>query len=179
MRKLAHEEIRRVDPSKISTIDRHPVCVLLENIRSAHNVGAILRSADGALAAEVILAGITPDGNHKGVNKSALGAQEFVPWRRCDDAVSVVKTLRTMGYTVAALELTDTPTTSDDLTSGNFPLCLVVGNELTGISDELLAECDLALEIPQFGAKQSLNVSVALGIALFDVVRRYRSLAAR
>jgi tRNA G18 (ribose-2'-O)-methylase SpoU len=179
MRKLAHEKIRRVDPSEISSIKRHPVCVLLENIRSAHNVGAILRSADGALAAEVILGGITPDGNHKGVNKSALGAQEFVPWRRCDDAVSAVRSLKTEGYTVVALELTDTPTTSNDLTSEDFPLCLVVGNEVTGISDDLLAECDLALEIPQYGAKQSLNVSVALGIALFDVVRRYRSLAAR
>ena len=87
--------------------------------------------------------------------------------------------LKTEGYTIVALELTDTPTTSNDLTSEDFPLCLVVGNEVTGISDDLLAECDLALEIPQYGAKQSLNVSVALGIALFDVVRRYRSLAAR
>lgn len=152
--------------------------VLLENIRSAHNVGSIFRSADALRIERIIVAGFTPDPDHKGVRKAALGAGDFVPWRRTDDAVQTVEQLAAQGHSIAALEITDSPTDPRSLSRERFPLLIIVGNEVEGVSDLLIERCDLALELPQYGAKQSLNVSVAAGVALYDVVRAYRSLSA-
>lgn len=155
---------------------RHPVAIVLENIRSAHNVGSILRTADALRLERVFCCGFTPDGSHRAVHKAALGAQDTVPWSHEQDAVSLVQRLRKEGYTIAALEITDTPSDASALTSSSFPICIVAGNEVTGVSDELIRECDLALELAQFGVKQSLNVSVATGVMLYDVIRSFRSL---
>jgi len=135
-----------------------------------------MRTADAILAREVILSGYSPDGNHKGVHKSALGAQDFVPWRQVENAVDEIHRLKQNGYTVAALEITDSPTVAADLPESAFPLCLVAGNEVAGVSDDTLNACDFAIELPQLGVKQSLNVSVAVGIMLFDLLRHYRNL---
>jgi len=176
MKKLAHDAIPRVAPANIGEVVRFPIVVLLEDIRSAHNVGAILRTADALLVREVLLAGITPGGDHKGVHKSALGAQDFVPWRRIESTTSEIKHLKTLGYTVAALEITDSPQPTESLLIGAYPICLVVGNEVAGISEATLNECDFALELPQLGVKQSLNVSIATAVMMFDLQRRYRTL---
>ena len=178
MRKLAHHQIPRLAESDIDSAERHPVVVLLENIRSAHNVGSIFRTADALRIDRIILSGFTPDPGHKGVRKSALGAGDFVPWSRTEDAAGSVQELAAEGYTVAALEITDTPTDPRSLSLKRFPLLMVVGNEVEGVSETLLARSDLALELPQYGINQSLNVSVAAGVALYDVVRTYRSLRA-
>ena len=176
MRKLAHAEIPRHRPEELAALARHPVVLVLEDIRSAHNVGSILRTADGLLLEEVILCGITPPGDHRSAFKASLGSEAFVPWRKETDTRAIISGLKASGYTIAALELTTHPTVAADLTPEQFPLALVAGNEVEGISDETLALCDLALEIPQYGAKQSLNVSVATAIAAHDIVRRYRLL---
>jgi tRNA G18 (ribose-2'-O)-methylase SpoU len=176
MRKLSSEQISRLAADELHAADRYPVVVILENIRSAYNVGAIFRTADAALVRRILLAGFTPDPSHRGVRKSALGAGEFVPWERASNARDAARRLADEGYTIAALEITDTPTDPRSIDRSHFPLAVVVGNEVDGVSDAVLADCDLALELPQFGAKQSLNVSVAAGVALYDVVRAYRSL---
>ncbi len=110
------------------------------------------------------------------MHKAALGAQETVPWSRVPDAAGLIQSLRNSGHTLAAVEITDTPTQPGDLTLARFPLVLVVGNEVHGVSVQALSLCDIAIEVPQYGAKHSLNVSVALGIVGYDVVRRWHKL---
>lgn len=173
MRKLKHEEIKRCSLDELALKDRYPFSVLLENIRSAQNVGSILRTADAVRAARVTMAGVTPDGEHKGVHKSALGAQDAVPWETSPSALSAVESARENGITIIALELTDQPTRLAEISEDIFPALLMVGNELSGLSAELLELADFALEIPQYGFKQSLNVSVATGIALYGLLDLY------
>ena len=109
--------------------------------------------------------------------KTALGAQDFVPWTQSVDPAQTIRDYKKKGYIIAALEITDSPTQVDELSMSHFPLLLIAGNEVNGVSDEIMNLCDLSLEIPQYGAKQSLNVSVAVGIALFNLVQRYRRFA--
>ncbi|MDA0875245.1 MAG: TrmH family RNA methyltransferase [Bacteroidetes bacterium] len=176
MRKLRHEEIHRPSPDELSGMGRHPVVLILDNIRSAHNVGSIVRTADALRLHEVVCCGFTPAADHRSVFKTSLGAEATVPWRHANRAVDVVKDLKASGYHVAALELTDAPRTADDVSLAAFPLALIAGNEVDGVSDALMGMCDSSMEIPQYGAKQSLNVAVAVGIAAHDLVRRYRIL---
>ena len=176
MRKLKHAEIPRIRPVALSGIERHPIAVVIENVRSAHNVGSILRTCDAALVDHVFVTGYTPAPDHPKVKKTALGAEEFLSWETAPNALDVVHALQARGTTVAVLEITDRPTRIEDLVADQFPLALVVGNEVTGVTDEVIAEADLALEIPQYGSKQSLNVAVAFGIAAMGVVERVRSI---
>jgi tRNA G18 (ribose-2'-O)-methylase SpoU len=136
----------------------------------------MLRTADAIRAEHVYLVGYTPDGDHRGVHKAALGAQDTVPWTKVPDSAVLLKNLRKEGRTLAAVEITDSSTSTSGLSLAHFPLALVVGNEVHGVSDEALGLCDLAIEIPQYGAKHSLNVSVALGIVGYEVVRRWHEL---
>ncbi len=176
MRKLQHDEIPRPDPESLEALPKHPITVVVDNVRSLYNVGSIFRTSDAARIEKVYLTGITGTPEHRGLHKTALGAQETVPWQYERNAADVLRDLRGKGYTLAVLEITDAPTHPDQIQTAHFPLCLVIGNELYGVSDDLVAMADLALEIPQYGAKQSLNVSVAYGIAVFDLVRKYQRL---
>lgn len=174
MRKLRHDEIPRPDPLEVELLRKHPISVVLDNVRSIHNVGSIFRTSDAALVEHLHITGITGTPDHPGVHKTALGAQDTVRWSYEADPVSVASRLRAEGYTIAVLEITSQPTSASHLNSTQFPLCLIVGNEVHGVSEGLIDLADIAIEIPQFGAKQSLNVSVAYGIAVFDLVRRFR-----
>lgn len=178
MRKLRHEEIPRASRAEILALPPHPITVIVDGVRSLYNVGALFRTADAARLERLILTGITGTPEHRGLHKTALGSQESVPWSHEADAVAVARRLRASGYTLAVLEITDAPTPTSHLRLDHFPLVLVVGNEVDGVQDALVALADLALEIPQFGTKQSLNVAVAFGIAAFDLVRHYRALCA-
>jgi tRNA G18 (ribose-2'-O)-methylase SpoU len=177
MRKLRREEMPRPSKAELDALPRHPVTGLLEHVRSIRNVGSIFRTADAARLRRLVLTGITGTPEHRKLRKTSLGAEESVPWKYEEEALPAARRLRSEGYAVAALEITDTPATADELTLESFPLCLVLGNELDGVSEPLLKEADHALSIPQFGHKHSLNVSVAFGIAAFDLVRHYRRLA--
>ncbi len=178
MRKLKHHQIPRPDPEALAALPRHPVSVLVDNVRSIYNVGSMFRTSDAARIEHLYLTGITGTPEHRKLHKTALGAQDTVPWSHHEDPHPVLQRLRAEGCTVAVLEITDAPTRTQEVSDDDFPLCLVVGNELHGVSDAIVEEADLALEIDQFGSKQSLNVSVAYGIAVFDLVRRYRKLTA-
>ncbi len=175
MRKLEHEEIPRLQPDNAADVQRHPIVAVADNVRSIHNVGSFFRSADGAWIEKMYLTGITGTPANRALHKTALGAQDTVPWSHDSDITRVLTALKKQGYRIVSLELTDSPTLVDDLDASHFPLALVVGNELTGVQPDVLALTDYALEIPQYGTKQSLNVSVAFGIALFDLVRLYRT----
>jgi tRNA G18 (ribose-2'-O)-methylase SpoU len=173
MRKLEHTEIVRPTLEELSRLDRFPIFVVLDDIRSAHNVGSILRTADAVRARHVYLCGVTPPGSHRGVHKSALGAQDAVPWSHHERAIDVVELLTSRGVRLVALEHTDASQGIETVQADAFPVALLLGNEVDGVSDELLQRSDSAIEIPQYGIKQSLNVSVAAGVALYGLLTRY------
>ena len=178
MRKLRHEEIPRFKPDESPEYDRHPVCAIIADVRSIHNVGAFFRTADGAWIEKLYLTGITGTPENRALHKTALGAQDTIPWEYVPQTREIVTRLKEQGYRILALELTNRPILFDALEMADYPIALIVGNEVTGIDQEILDLVDGAIEIPQYGTKQSLNVSVAFGIAVFDLVRHYRSLRA-
>lgn len=173
MRKLSHSEIKadRKDLTNINEFKRNPVYVICDSIRSIFNVGAIFRASDGAFIEKIFLCGYTPYPPRKEIEKVALGATLSVPWEYVKDPVEVVKRLKADGIKVCSLELTDKPKMVWDLKKEDFPLCLILGNEITGVAKELIDESDFSVELPMQGIKQSLNVSVATGIALYEMIR--------
>ena len=177
MRKLAHDEIasRRQTLEALHDVKRLPVSVVLDNVRSIYNVGSIFRTSDGAMIERLYLCGYTPHPPRKEIEKTALGATQSVPWEYRQSPREQILELRAKHVKICALELTTHSIPYYKIAREDFPLCLVVGNELTGISKELLELADLAIEIPMFGIKQSLNVAVAYGIALFELSRICRS----
>jgi tRNA G18 (ribose-2'-O)-methylase SpoU len=155
-----------------------PVTVLLDNLRSAYNVGSFFRTADAARIERLVLCGITSCPPHKGVLKTALGAENTVAWEFAEDSASAARRLRDHGHELAVLE---TSTHAVDLFDWmpQFPVCLVFGNELDGTREELLACCDVHVRIPMLGLKHSLNVATAGGIAMFELLRKYREMVRR
>jgi 23S rRNA (guanosine2251-2'-O)-methyltransferase len=173
MKKLTHEELgaKRLTLEEAKQAKRHPVYVICDNIRSIYNVGSIFRTSDAALIEKLFLTGYTPHPPRQEIEKVALGATDAVPWEYHKDPLEVVKKLKSMGIKIAALEITNKSRRYDDISNNVFPLCLILGNELTGVSKELVETSDFSLEIPQFGYKHSMNVSVAYGIAVFEMVK--------
>jgi len=178
MRKLSHDEIAqsRNTIENLHKIKKLPVYVLLNSIRSNYNVGSIFRTSDGAMIEKLYLCGYTPCPPKKEVLKTALGSTKSVEWEYVKDAKSLIKELRKKKIQIVALELTDNSFPYHKIESDEFPICLIVGNEITGVSQELLDLCDKSIEIPQYGIKQSLNVAVAYGIAIFELRKIYDSL---
>jgi tRNA G18 (ribose-2'-O)-methylase SpoU len=175
MKKLTHAEIseNRITVDTIENANKMPVVVVLNSIRSSYNVGSIFRTSDGAMIEKLYLCGYTPHPPKKEVLKTALGSQDSVEWEFVENPVDVVKEFKKKGYTICALEQTDNNISYSELTKNNLPLCLIVGNEITGVTQELIDLCDVAIEIPQYGIKQSLNVAVAYGIAVFELRKIY------
>ncbi|MCX7611649.1 MAG: RNA methyltransferase [Ignavibacterium sp.] len=171
MRKLTHDEIslNRASLDNLSKVRKLPVYVVLHNIRSNYNVGSIFRSSDGAMIEKLFLCGYTPHPPRKEILKTALGATESVNWEYAKNTLDVIKQIKSLGSKIVALELTDNSIPYYDFDKIDFPICLVVGNEISGVSQEILDHCDYAIEIPQYGIKQSLNVAVAYGIAIFKL----------
>jgi len=176
MRKLSWDEIERPDPEEVKALAKHPIHVMVHNVRSIHNVGSIFRTSDAARIEHVHLTGFTGTPEHKDLHKTALGAQDAVEWSKHENPLPVLNELRKQGFTIAVLEQTSNSSQPNKVTPEVYPLCLVVGNEVRGVDEELIDVADLALELPQYGAKISMNVGVAYGIAVYDLVRRYRSL---
>jgi tRNA G18 (ribose-2'-O)-methylase SpoU len=176
MRKLTHEELTslRRQQSSQAHPGRLPVAALLDNVRSLYNVGSIFRTSDGAFIHHLYLCGFTPAPPRKEIEKTALGAVATVPWSHFKHCLDAVRAARKDGMKVCVLEHTTESIPTYSLQKKDFPLCLVLGNELTGVSSEIIAEADMAVEIPMYGTKQSLNVAVAYGVAIFDFARILR-----
>lgn len=151
---------------------RTPVIGILDHLRSAHNVGSAFRTADGAHIRELFLVGYTPTPPHRHLAKTALGAVDSMPWRHFETTEMAIQTARDMGAQIVALEKTDDSVSLWDAPL-HFPLALVAGNEAEGLSAETRALCDCTVHLPMLGHKNSLNVSVAWGIALYEILRRY------
>lgn len=173
MRKLTHEEIalKRFSVEQLKEQKRNPIYVLLDNVRSLYNVGSIFRTSDGARIEKLFLCGHTPYPPRKEIEKTALGAIKTVPWEYFPNPLTVINQLRSQGIKICSLEQTDMSFCYDKLQLKDFPLCLVLGNEIMGISKDIIEHSDIAIEIPMYGSKQSLNVAVAYGIALFEMLK--------
>ena len=177
MRKLSHSEIaqKRAKPGQISEQNKIPVIVLVDSVRSLYNVGSIFRTSDGAMIQNLVLTGFTPHPPRKEIEKTALGSTDSVSWEYVKNPLDAITAFKQTGHRICCLELTDSSIPYFQLKRSDFPLCLVIGNEITGISREIISQSDMSIEIPMFGIKQSLNVAVAYGIAIFEVGRIWRS----
>jgi len=171
MKKLTHDEIsqNRSTLDNIHEVKKLPVYVLLNSIRSTYNVGSIFRTSDGAMIEKLYLCGYTPHPPKKEILKTALGSTESVNWEYIKNPKEVILKLKENGVKICALELTDNSKPYYELSIKDFPLCVIVGNEITGVSQDLIDLCDFSIEIPQYGIKQSLNVAVAYGVAVFEL----------
>ena len=172
MKKLSTQELNRLSIEAFKNTPKIPLVLVLDNLRSMHNIGAAFRIADAFLLEKIYLCGITAQPPHRDIHKTALGAEETVIWEHLSDTCTLLQSLKNSGYLIVALEQTDQSIPLQDYqTSLNKKYGLVFGNEVFGIQEEALASCDVALEIPQHGTKHSLNVSVSMGIAIWEITK--------
>lgn len=172
MKKLKLEELNRLSVDEFKQVDKLNVSIVLDNVRSLHNVGSAFRTADAFRMEKIYLTGITGKPPHREIEKTALGATESVAWEYHDKPETIVAQLKETGYRVVAVEQTTAslPLQSFSMESTQ-KLCLVFGNEIHGVSDAVIDLCDAAIEIPQAGTKHSLNISVCVGIVLWEVYK--------
>ena len=156
-------------------IDRMPVCAVLDCVRSLYNVGSFFRTGDAAGLGHLYLTGYTGCPPHPGLSKTALGAEDHLPWEHHQEALPLLETLRQQGYELVAVETSPRAVDLYDW-QPRFPTCVVFGSEVDGISPEIARTCDVHVRVPMLGAKQSLNVSVAGGVVVFELLRKYRLL---
>lgn len=173
MRKLTTDELDRLSVEQFQEAEKLPYALVLDNVRSLANVGSIFRTADAFRCERLYLCGITGTPPHRELAKTALGADQSVPWQYAPDAAELVGYLRREGYVVAVIEQTDgSLSLADFRPEAGRRYAFVLGNEVSGVSDEVVAQADVGLEIPQFGTKHSLNVAVAAGIVGWDFVSK-------
>jgi tRNA G18 (ribose-2'-O)-methylase SpoU len=172
MRKLGMDELHRLSVNEFRQSEKMPVVVVLDNIRSMHNVGSVFRTADAFLLRGIYLCGYTPQPPHRDIHKTALGAEETVEWHYFPTAAEAVRSLKAEGVAVYAVEQTDRSVSLPEFSSQHRgPVAIVFGNEVSGVGEAALALCDGSIEIPQWGMKHSLNISIAAGIVLWELVR--------
>lgn len=169
MRKLEITEMHRLSVGQFKEASKLPVAVLLDNVRSLHNIGAVFRTADAFRIEKLCLCGITGTPPSAEIHKTALGAEDSVAWQYFADSMDAARNLKDEGFVLAALEQAEGSVMLDAWQPDtSVKYALVIGNEVRGVDQRLVDECDVCLEIPQAGTKHSLNVSVATGIALWD-----------
>lgn len=174
-RKLLIEELNRISIEEFKETDKTALVVVLDNVRSQHNIGSVFRTGDAFLVEEIILCGITATPPQPEIHKTALGAEDSVKWNYVEETTDAVKRLKAEGYTVYAIEQTENSLMLDELKpdiSGKY--AVVFGHEVHGVSQEAIDLCDHCIEIPQFGTKHSLNVSVTAGIVIWDFYKWLR-----
>src|SRR5665647_1783317 len=171
MRKLGMNELNRKSVDEFKDAPKFPVVVILENIRSAYNVGSVFRTADAFLIESVFITGYTAKPPHKEITKTALGAQDSVDWLYFENTRSAIEHLKQNQYKIFAVEQVEDSISLEKLNELSIDkIAFIFGNEVTGVDQEIISLCDGCVEIPQFGMKHSLNISVAAGIVLWEVV---------
>ena len=172
--KRNNDELKADRPTinEVKFIPRLPISILVENIRSVHNVGSIFRSADGFGAEKIYLSGYTAHPPREDLHKTALGAEDAVPWEYYEDPLDAAAVIKKQGIPLILIEQTKQSKSMYEI-DWEFPLCFIVGNEVSGVSEELSAMADIHAELPMRGVKQSLNVSVATGVVGYEFSRYY------
>ena len=175
MKQLTPDQLQRPALQDYAQAEKMPVIIVLDNIRSGLNVGAIFRTCDAFSVEAVYLCGITVKPPHAEIMKTALGATESVVWKSFDNAQSALDDLMEKGYTLLPVEQTDQSVYLDQVHLAElFPLALIFGNEMRGVDAEVLIRCEKSLEIPQAGIKHSLNVATSAGIVLWECYRQHQ-----
>ncbi|HEX8059936.1 MAG TPA: TrmH family RNA methyltransferase [Cyclobacteriaceae bacterium] len=170
MKKLKLDELGRLSVSDFKAAKKIPVCIVLDNVRSLHNVGSAFRTADAFSVEKLVLTGITGTPPHREIEKTALGATASVSWSYSESSKEAVGALKADGWKIVVVEQTTESTPLQKFSvQSNEKLCLVFGNEVNGVSDEVIELADVGLEIPQSGTKHSLNISVCVGIVVWQV----------
>lgn len=172
MRKLSMDELNRKSVVEFREAEKIPVIAVLENIRSAYNVGSVFRTADAFLIEGIYITGYTAKPPHKEITKTALGAQDSVDWSYFENSKSAIEELKKNGYKIFAVEQVADSISLERLSALDIgKIAFIFGNEVSGVEQETILLCDGCIEIPQFGMKHSLNVSVAVGIVLWESVK--------
>ncbi|MFS4466987.1 RNA methyltransferase [Maribacter sp. 2210JD10-5] len=169
MRKLQNEELDRLDVVAFKQMAKTPVIIVLDNIRSLNNIGAVFRTADAFLIEKIYLCGITARPPHKDIHKTALGATESMDWEYAENTLELVQELKSKGCYTIAVEQAERATMLNKFElDADKTYVLVFGNEVKGVAQEVVSACDAVVEIPQFGTKHSLNISVSAGVVVWD-----------
>jgi len=170
MRKLKLDELNRVTVDEFKAGTKFPVVVVLDNVRSMHNIGSIFRTADGFAVEQLCLCGITAQPPHREIEKTALGATQSINWKYFDNTLLAVKELQDKGYKIIAVEQAAESIMLNDFTPvPSEKYALIFGNEVNGVDEEVMKNIDSCIEIPQFGTKHSFNIVVSAGIVLWDL----------
>lgn len=173
MRKLKITELNRLSTDEFKQADKIPLVVVLDNVRSLHNVGSVFRTSDAFLVKSVYLCGITSTPPHAEIHKTALGAENSVEWKYFEDALQAVNELREQNYTVFAIEQAEGSTLLEDVKLNNKArYAVILGNEVKGVQQAVIDNCHACIEIPQYGTKHSLNVSVTAGIIIWEFAKK-------
>lgn len=175
MKKLKLDDLGRISVEEFKEAEKIPICILLDNVRSLHNVGSAFRTADAFRIEKIYLTGITGTPPHREIQKTALGATESVAWEYVKNPTEAIQKLKAQGYTIVIIEQTTESKPLQLFTpETNLNYCLVFGNEVDGVSEEVINHADIAIEIPQTGTKHSLNISVCLGIVTWEFFRKLK-----
>lgn len=175
-RKLKNSELNRLDISAFKAAKKFPIYIILDNIRSLNNIGSVFRTCDAFLIEKIYLCGITAQPPHNDIRKTALGSTKSVDWEYAEHTLDVVKSLKDKGVQVCAIEQAESATLLHNfkpLTGSAY--AFVFGNEVKGVSQEIVDASDTVIEIPQFGTKHSLNISVSAGVVIWDVFNKFNA----
>ena len=175
MQKLKNKDLQRITVEEFKNAKKTAITIVLDNVRSALNVGAVFRTADAFLIEKIILCGITSTPPNKEIRKVALGATNSVSWKFKKNTYDAVSELKKNGYYIMGIEQAEKSLKLNSLNLPSKPLAIIMGNEINGVSNKVLKICDDVIEIPQFGTKQSLNISVATGIVIWELWRKLNS----
>ena len=174
MRKMPNEELDRLSIPEFKQSKKIPVVVVLDNVRSQNNIGSVFRTADAFRLESIILCGITSKPPHREIHKTALGATESVHWEYQEETPGVIEELKARGYQILAVEQAENSVSLEQFQLvKNQKYVLVFGHEIRGVDQKVVDMCDLCVEIPQFGTKHSLNISVAAGIVIWDIFKQF------
>jgi 23S rRNA (guanosine2251-2'-O)-methyltransferase len=177
MRKLLNEELGRISPEAYKQTHKVPIVIVLDQVRSHLNVGSVFRSADAFMIQAICLCGITGTPPHRDIHKTALGATDTVAWEYYEYTHEAITVLREQGYLIASIEQAERATMLHELAIDTTqPIALVFGNEVDGVDQAIVSLSDMVIEIPQFGTKHSLNISVSAGIVLWQISMKYRAI---
>ena len=168
-RKLKLEELNRVSIADFKQQKKDPVIVLLDNVRSLHNVGSVFRTCDAMAVEKLYLCGITAKPPHREIQKTAIGATESVNWEYTEDAISIIHRYKKEGYNIISVEQTSNSIALGNYNWKNEKVLLIFGNEVDGVQQKIIDLSDFSLEIPQWGTKHSFNITVSAGIVLWDL----------
>ena len=172
MRKLKNSELERISVENFKSLKKTPIVVVLDNVRSALNVGSCFRTSDAFRIEKIYLCGITAVPPNKEIRKSALGATDSVDWEYQESTKDVVLDLKKKGYLTIAIEQANKSIMLNDFSETNTPIAVVFGNEVNGVQQSVIDVCDNCIEIPQIGTKHSLNISVSVGVVLWDLFNK-------